>query len=123
MDDKRRCADLSEHRMRLEPEDLVEDGPTMLQRRRELDISVLTELLRHFVAQIVVGPVRSAVNGALLVVELGAEQNETGDLLGTLGCVVAADTTAEALANQAQPCRAGNLAGVGQRHSDVVENR
>src|SRR5712691_7322360 len=122
MDDERRRADLSKHGVRLEPEDFVEYGAAMFQGWRELDVSLFGELSRQVVAEVVIRPVRSTVNGSLLVVELWAEQHQPGGFVWTFGSVVAADAPTEALADQACARRAGSLPDIDESNPDVVEN-
>src|SRR5258708_28703307 len=109
--------------MRLKREALVENGPTVPEARRELEVPVLSELLSDFIAQVVVRPVLSAVDSAPLVVELRIEQHQPVYLSWPLGCVVAADAATKAGPEQTDSRGAGRFPDVSQRHPDVVEDR
>lgn len=70
----------------------------------------------------VIRPVGTVVDGALLVVELGVEQHHAVKLARPPRCVVRADAAGEARTEQAQPTSTGRFARVLKRHPDVVED-
>ncbi|WP_181068769.1 hypothetical protein [Nocardia nova] len=72
--DQSRRRDFAQRFFRLEPEDFVQQRPTVLQGRRELNGASLVQLCGSFIADDVVRPVITAVDRAPFVVELRIQQ-------------------------------------------------
>src|SRR5918999_4830577 len=122
MHDERRRHHLAKYSMRLDVEQLIEQGPTEPEGRRMGYEALRGQFLAGFLVDVIVMPVGLVLDEALLVVEQRIEQHQTMHCIGILRGIERREAAAEARTDEIDRRAACHLAHVLDRCPDVVHH-